>query len=157
MFNKLLLVRYVFSIAVVFLLLSSFVFLIAGAVHSFHGLVEFVGVGFIPNEETRPGLHLLEGLDAFMIALVFFVFGLGIARLFIFSESESKQIPGWLNVHNLKELKVLLWETILVTLVILCVSNLIKFPALAWESLVLPILILILSLALFLMRGKESH
>jgi hypothetical protein len=63
----------------------------------------------------------------------------------------------WLNVHDLKGLKVLLWETILVTLVILCVTNLIKLSSLSWETLIYPILILVLAAALFLMRGKESH
>jgi len=155
MFDKLLRIRYIFSIAVVFLLLSSLVFLIVGATQSLHGIIEFVSAGFVPNEEIRPGLHMLEGLDSFMISLVFFIFGLGIARLFIFDKAESKLIPGWLNIHNLKELKVLLWETILITLVILCLNSLIKSPAASWELLVLPILILILSAALFLMRVKE--
>lgn len=157
MFVKLLRVRYIFSIAVVFLVLSSLVFLITGAALSFHGMLELAKLGFIPSEEKRPGIYLLEGLDYFMISLVFLVFGLGIARLFIFNKTESNLIPSWLNIHSLKELKVLLWESILVTLVVLCVSNLIKFPALSWDSLVLPALILILSLALFLVRGKESH
>jgi uncharacterized membrane protein YqhA len=157
MFSRLLQARYVFLIAVVFLLLNSIIFILAGAVHSFHGIIEFIELGFLPDEESRPGLHLLEGLDMFMVALVFLIFGLGIARLFIFDKIESSQIPSWLNIRDLKGLKILLWETILVTLVILCVTNLVKHPARTWEALIFPIIILILTLALYLMRGKDSH
>ncbi len=157
MFGKLLLVRYFFVIAVAILLLNAFIFLLVGAVHSIHGFIEFINVGFSPNDESRPGISLLEGLDSFMVSLVFLIFGLGIARLFIFDKMESNLIPKWLNFNDLKGLKILLWETILVTLVILCVSNLIKFPTRSWEALIFPIIILILSLALFLMKGKESH
>ncbi len=157
MFEKLLRIRYIFSIAVVFMLLNSIIYLIVGAVQSIHGYIEFFNAGFLPNEETRPGIHLLEGLDFVMISLVFLIFGLGIARLFLFSNAKAEHIPAWLNVRDLKELKILLWETILVTLVILCVSGLVKNPSTSWEVLILPGVILILSLALFLMRGKESH
>lgn len=157
MFTRLLHARYIFVIAVVFLLLNSLIFIVAGAVHSFHGIIEFFELGFMPDGESRPGLHLLEGLDMFMVAMVFLIFGLGVARLFIFDKVESSQVPSWLNIHDLKGLKILLWETILVTLVILCITNLVKHPAKAWEALVFPLVILILALALHLMRGKEGH
>jgi uncharacterized membrane protein YqhA len=157
MFDKLLNLRYVVIIAVFFLLINSLVFIVVGVVHCVQGYIEFLNAGFRATEGSRPGLHLMEGLDAFMLALVFLIFGLGVARLFVFDKHSVERIPAWLNVHDLKGLKVLLWETILVTLVILCVTNLIKLTSLSWETLIYPILILILAAALFLMRGKESH
>lgn len=157
MFDKLMRLRYLVGIAVIFLLINAFVFVVVGAVHCIHGYIEFVKVAFYPIDGARPGLHLVEGLDAFMLSLLFMIFGLGVARLFIFDKYNVEHIPAWLNIHDLKGLKVLLWETILVTLVILCVTNLIKFPGRSWETLIYPVLILILSAALFLMRGKESH
>ena len=157
MFDKLLNLRYVVIIAVFFLLINSLVFIVVGVVHCIHGYIEFVNIGFYSTGESRPGLYLMEGLDAFMLAIVFLIFGLGVARLFVFDKHSVDRIPAWLNIHDLKGLKVLLWETILVTLVILCVTNLIKLSSLSWETLIYPILILILSAALFLMRGKESH
>jgi len=44
--------------------------------------------------------------------------GFGIARLFLFNKAPGEQVPSWLRFHEMKGLKVLLWETILVTLVI---------------------------------------
>lgn len=131
--------------------------MMVGVVHCIHGYNEFVDINFRSSGESRPGLDLMEGLDAFMIALAFLIFGLGITRLFIFDKHHVERVPPWLNIRDLKGLKVLIWETVLVTLVILCVTNLIKFPSRSWDTLTYPILILILTAALFLMRGKESH
>jgi uncharacterized membrane protein YqhA len=156
MFQKILAFRYILIIAVFFLLISSFVFIIVGAVLSIEGIIEFIHFGFIPNEEIRPGIKLLEGLDAFMIALIFMIFGMGIARLFLFDKDKDINVPSWLNIHDLKGLKILLWETILVTLVILSINPLVKGKVVSWEILIYPGFILILSLALFLMRGKEK-
>lgn len=155
MLEKILKTRFLLVIAVFFLLVNTLLFLISGAVQSYHGYMEFISNGFHLGGDTRPGLHILEGLDAFMIALVFMVFGLGIAKLFVFDQEKTKMLPSWLNIHNLKELKVLLWETILVTLVILCITNLIKSPPSGWDALVFPSFILILSLALLLLKAGD--
>jgi uncharacterized membrane protein YqhA len=105
MFKVLLQARYLFIIAVVFLLLNSVIFLIVGAVKTVHGYMEFIEIGFKPTGDVRPGLYILGGFDAFMIAMVCLIFGLGTARIFIYDKLESDRIPGWLNVHNIKETK----------------------------------------------------
>ncbi|HTE29620.1 MAG TPA: YqhA family protein, partial [Chryseolinea sp.] len=110
MFDKLLRFRYMVSIVVLFLLINAFVFLVVGVASCIHGYIDFIKVAFQPTEGARPGLHLLEGLDAFMLSLVFLIFGLGVARLFIFDKQDDARIPPWLNVQDLKGLKVLLWE-----------------------------------------------
>lgn len=156
MFQYLVRSRFVTSVAVIFTLINSIVFTAVGVAHCVHGYVAFINAGFLPTEEVKPGLMLLEGLDSFMIALVFLIFGLGVARLFLFDKVESSTIPGWLDVKSLKELKILLWETILVTLVIVCVSHLVKSAPEGWEALIFPVVILVLAMALFLLRLKEK-
>ncbi|MFN8255909.1 MAG: YqhA family protein [Bacteroidales bacterium] len=153
-FERILNFRYVLAISVIFLLLSSLIFIIVGAVKSFEGIISFFHTGFQTDENIRPGLKLLEGLDAFMFSLIFMIFGLGIARLFLFSKSADINVPAWLQIDDLKGLKVLLWETILVTLVIFSINPIVSGEALSWEILIFPVFILILSIALFLMRGK---
>jgi len=155
MFQKILSFRYILIIAVFFLLFSSFTFIIVGAVHSVEGVIAFIHVGFIPNDTVKPGIMLLEGLDVFMVALIFMIFGLGIARLFLFDKDKDMNVPSWLHIHDLKGLKVLLWESILVTLVIFSINPIIKKEVVSWDILVYPAFILMLSLALFLMKGKE--
>jgi len=157
MIQKLIQIRYLYIIAVVFILLNSIYFLAQGVVKSIHGYALAIEHGVIPSPEIKPGMSLLEGLDAFMVSFVFLIFGLGVARLFIFHESDDKNYPAWLNVHDFKELKILLWETILVALVIYALGNFIDTPPSTWQGLVQPAFILILTIALFFMRkeGKK--
>jgi uncharacterized membrane protein YqhA len=155
MFNTLLKARYLFIIAVFFLLLNSVTFLVVGAVKTVHGYMEFAELGFKSTEDSKPGLYILGGFDSFLISMIFLIVGLAIARIFIFDKIETDQLPDWLNVHTIKDLKVLLWETILVTLVVLCITQVVRHPPDSWNELVYPLFILILSLALYLKKLGE--
>ncbi|HOP45297.1 MAG TPA: hypothetical protein PLA11_17365 [Flavobacteriales bacterium] len=44
----------------------------------------------------------------------------------------------WLQIDNFGQLKLLLWDTFLVTLMVLFVTRLISAHALTWDLLVLP-------------------
>ncbi len=156
MFNKLLKIRNLFIVAVIFILLNSMYFLTQGVLHSIHGYRDAFSHGFTADSTVRPGMSMLEALDSFMVAFVFLIFGLGIAKLFIFNEASDSDLPSWLNIHDFKELKILLWETILVALVIYALGDFVKNPPSSWESLLQPLFILILTIALFFMRDK-SH
>jgi uncharacterized membrane protein YqhA len=155
MFRKLLNVRYIILVAVGILFLNSVFFIVGGTIFSVKGYIEFIKNGFIPNETYSPSLYILKGLDAFMLAIIFIIFGLGIARLFLFNNASEDEIPTWLRFHEMKGLKVLLWETILVTLVIYCLQVLLTNKELSPELLILPGAILLLSVALFFVRWKD--
>ena len=156
MFRRLLSIRYIILVAVGILFINSIFFIIGGTVFSVKGYIEFIKNGFIPSENYNPGLYILKGLDAFMLAIIFIIFGLGIARLFLFNNASEDQIPSWLRFHGMKGLKVLLWETILVTLVIYCLQILLTNKELSLELLILPGAILLLAVALFFVRWKEQ-
>jgi uncharacterized membrane protein YqhA len=156
MFRKLLRIRYIILVAVGILFINSIFFIIGGTVFSVKGYIAFIQNGFIPNETYNPALYILKGLDAFMLAIIFIIFGLGIARLFLFNNASEDQIPSWLRFHEMKGLKVLLWETILVTLVIYCLQILLTHKELSLELLILPGAILLLAVALFFVRWKEQ-
>ena len=157
MMQKLLYFRFVYIAAVVFTLLNALFFILLGIARSIHGYMECMRIGFLTSEETHPGLYLLESLDSFMLSLVFMIFGLGIARIFLFDKSQVEGIPEWLNVHDFQGLKTLMWKTILFTLVVVSVTGLIKNPQYTWETLVFPIVILILSGALFLVNATRHE
>ena len=74
-------------------------------------------------EEHKPGLQILKGLDLFLVSIVFMILGLGILKIFVFSHMPFTDLPDWLNIKNFKELKILLWETILVTLVVFSLTG----------------------------------
>ena len=156
MLRNLLGVRHVYAVAVVFTLINSVVFLLVGARYSIEGYALLYRHVFV-EETANPRMPILESLDWFLVALVFLIFSLGIAKIFIGYDGSPDALPGWLRIHDFKELKILLWETILVTLVvwsIIAVAR--KVDALTWESLVLPVVVLVLAVGLFLMRGKEA-
>ena len=135
--------------------------------------VAFVGVGVVrgwegykliahgpPWEgEHAPGLHLARSIDAFLIAMVFFVFSIGMTILFLVPRDSPalQAVPEWMRVKSLSELKFLIWEAILVTLVVACVESfMVSGRGLDWTALVFPLALLILSLAMFLAR-RAAH
>jgi uncharacterized membrane protein YqhA len=148
--------RYVYMIAVVFTLINSVIFLLAGARQSFEGWISIYRHLIGQEAITIPKLPLLESLDSFLIALVFLIFSLGIMKIFIGYQHSDAGLPSWLRIHDFKELKVLLWETILVTLVVMSMGTVARnFDALTWQVLVSPVIVLVLAVGLFLMRGRE--
>jgi uncharacterized membrane protein YqhA len=151
MFKKLLYVRYLFVIVVIFMMLNSVFFIIGGVIESVEGMRILIRHGL--DEEKKPGLKLLKGLDLFLVSIVFMIFAIGIIRLFGIYNDEKNDLPSWLNINNFKELKVLLWETILVTLVVFTLTSIATDRSgLHWEMLILPGVVLILSLSLYFMR-----
>ena len=62
-----------------------------------------------------------------------------------------------MRIKSLTELKLLLWEAILATLVVAAASGIIAaLPHLEWKHLVLPLAILVLSVSYFLLKRTES-
>jgi len=157
MFKKLLRIRYVVLLAILTMFINSVFFIIGGTILSFKGYIEFIRNGFIPSETYKPGIYIMKGLDGFMLAIIFIIFGLGIARLFLFNSVSDEEIPSWLRFQDMKGLKVLLWETILVTLVIYCLQVLLTYKQISVELLIIPGAILLLAVALFFVRWKEKH
>lgn len=159
--KNLLRIRYIYIIAVIFTLLNSIFFLISGVIESIHGFEIFFRK-LINGEPILIGIYFMESLDRFLIAFVFMIFGLGIWKLFYVKEGQIEDLPAWLKIESFKDLKILLWETIMVTLVVFTISMVVNTTAekgavidsLSWNALVLPAIILILSLSLFLMRKE---
>ncbi|HMF44673.1 MAG TPA: YqhA family protein, partial [Polyangia bacterium] len=99
-----------------------------------------------------------HSLDFLLIALVLLILGLGVAKLFLLPPSAVARriyaLPTWLNMETFSELKVLLWETILVALVVFALPTLSSDLAgrLEWSALILPAAITLMALGLFLMK-----
>jgi uncharacterized membrane protein YqhA len=156
MFEHLIKIRYVVVIVVILAVLHALAFLAMGAQTAVHAYAEVVRTWREPGADARPGVQILHSLDYLFVAVIFIVLALGIAKLFLLKPgaAESMELPTWLRVHSVAELKVLLWETILVTLVITSLSQLTAglFGALPWTALVTPIAILMLSLGLYFLK-----
>jgi uncharacterized membrane protein YqhA len=157
MFKKLLRIRYIVLLAILTMFINSIFLIIGGTIFSVKGYIEFIHNSFIPSENYKPSIYLMKGLDGFMLAIIFIIFGLGIARLFLFNSVPDEEVPSWLRFHDVKGLKVLLWETILITLVIFCLQILLTYNQLSLELLIVPGAILLLAVALFFVRWEGKH
>ena len=75
--------------------------------------------------DRAPGIQLARSVDAFLLAMVFFVFSIGVLALFLSDRRNSglESVPEWMRVRNLSELKFLIWEAILVALVVASVES----------------------------------
>jgi uncharacterized membrane protein YqhA len=139
----------------------------SGIVLAAIGAWDFVKVFFLigSGDQTKlrslMAIGLLHAVDAFLVAIVFFVLALGI--LILFNDPETKlpiKLPQWLHVHNFMELKGILWEAILTTLVVSYLARLaervIDGKDMTVNSLVIPGGIFLIALSLFLLKRAEK-
>ena len=140
-------------IIVSLLLVNSVFFIFIGVYKSIHAYI-LVAQGRI---EEKPGIHIAESLDSFLVAIFFIIFSIGIAKLFlpklnIFSGYELV----WLKIENFSQLKYLMWEVLLTTLFVFFVTGIIIGRShLEWTQLIMPASILMLAVAYKLF--KKEH
>ena len=82
--------------------------------------------------EERPGVHIAESVDALLFSLVLLVLSFGTAGLFLTTTTDTddkRKLPEWMRIKSLTELKLLLWEAILATLVVAAASSIIAAAA----------------------------
>jgi uncharacterized membrane protein YqhA len=119
-------------------------------------LVEAVGI-MIGINEGRAGIYLIEAVDTFLFAVVILILSGGIFKLFVGHENTLKHSTVYANIENFKDLKVLLWETILLTLTVWCSLSFFLNPdKLTYDMLIFPASIVLLALALRLLKGKHN-
>jgi hypothetical protein len=72
--------------------------------------------------------------------------------LLVRNERALESVPAWMRVHDLAELKFLVWEAILAALVVASAGEFGLVGERSWTMLVLPVATLILASGLFLTR-----
>jgi len=156
MFRSLLRIRYLAAVVVVVFAIHGVGFLVLGVLRGYQVYSRLLTGGTL---DEHPGRHIAESVDALLFALVLIVLSLGTASLFLSKpgREETKDLPGWMHIKNLTELKLLLWEAILATLVVTAAAAIIgDLPHLVWGHLVIPISILILSVSYYLLKHSEA-
>lgn len=153
-------IRYLAVFVVAILVLLSIALLTLGGLRAYEAASLFMqGPGGWQGAD-RPGIHIAESVDALLFALVLLVLAIGTTTLFLggTSGSEGAPIPGWMKVKSLTDLKLLLWEGILLTLVVAALTDIVTNIAnLQWMNLVLPSAILTLSVSYYLLKKGAGH
>lgn len=138
----------------------------AGMVLAVLGLIDFIlAFSYIGHTDSHDitgilAVGLLKGVDMFLISIVFFVFSIGVLILFTDPETPLPvRLPVWLRLKNFMQLKVILWEAILTTLVISFVAGLVEQrlsgQTIALVHLVIPGCILLISISLYFLKKGE--
>jgi len=117
------------------------------------------------NEENMGAymaIGLLHAVDLFLVAVVFFVLSLGLNILFLPANDDLPiQLPEWLKIRNFVQLKIILWEAILTTLVVSYLAALVEREINKVEKtiqdLIVPGAILLIALSLYFMKKEEKH
>ena len=107
--------------------------------------------------EGRPGFYMVEAIDAILVSIVIFILAGGVYKLFSGDQNVLKNSSIFSKITNFKELKVMLWEAILLTLTVWCGLGFYFNPEsnINYEKLILPVTILLLALALKLINSKN--
>lgn len=110
------------------------------------------------HTDATPGITLFLALDVFLIAFLFLIFSIGFAQLFIPKPSKildlvSDITPEWLKVENFTQLKLILWDTVLTTLVVIFIGDAFKANGeYDWQLTIIPIAIMLISFSRYLIK-----
>ena len=149
--------RYLSWIAIVSSLLGSFLMFIIGSVKTYNAFSTFFGrldpekANFHLSLGDVATTYLIKSLDAFLIALVLFIFAYGVFSLFIYNSTDEKEykVLKWIKNPSISHLKNILAELIVIVLFVKFLEvAFINLDKLDWDILVLPISILLLSAAI---------
>jgi len=145
-------IRYLALCVSFLLVLSGIAAIVLGATKFVQSVAIITGI----QEGERPGILLLSSVDTLLFALVILVLGGGIFKLFVGDETTFKNNMVFAKLETFKDLKILLWETILLTLTIWCALNFLLVPDnLQYNQLILPVTTVLLALALRLIKKSE--
>lgn len=116
--------------------------------------------------QEAPSLSIAEivgVIDAYLLAIVLFIFALGIYELFISQideiekGGESDDRPSWLAIHDLDDLKEKLAKVIIMILMVTFYEKVVQIEWVTpWEMILLAISILLISLTFYFL-GKSKH
>lgn len=134
------------------LVLDAIVLVIRGGMETF----EAYRTALYHPEVERPLLPALEAIDMFFMAIALFIVAVGLSQLFLGDLPFLKNVSfAWLRIESFGQLKLLLWDTFLVTMLVLFVTRLVSAHTFGWEMLVMPIAIALLTFSSFLLKQKH--
>jgi len=144
-------VKYLALIVSILLMISGVIAIVIGTIKLVESILQIPGI----HKGETPGIALIESLDTLLFSVVILVLAGGIFKLFVGNENTFKKSAIFSRIITFMDLKVLLWETLLLTLTVWCALGFFLNKDLRYEQLILPVSIVLLALALKLMKGKK--
>jgi uncharacterized membrane protein YqhA len=141
-------------------ILCSLLMFIVGFDHLIEATKMFFGPTGGDKLQEQVTVEVLQSIDAFLFALVFIIFAYGITLGFVFRLSQRfmHDLPRWMKIEGIGELKQTLVEVVIVGLIIAFARIAVEQGReLDWDDLILPIAIFMLAAAMKLIRVGEPH
>ena len=143
-------------IAVLGCFAASVTLLIYGALETITTIGQALSTGTVSSENSKQLiLSFIEVVDLFLLATVFYITALGLYELFI---DERINVPHWLEIHSIDDLKTKLASVIVVVLSVLYLSQVVKWNG---DPNILPfgvsISLVIAALTYFLSSQIKKH
>jgi uncharacterized membrane protein YqhA len=158
MFQKILKsTRFVIIIAVLGSFLASVTSLAYGGFKSVVVVMDIIQSGSTEKSAKAVGVSFIEVIDLFLIGTVFYIIALGLYELFI---SERLDLPNWMVIKNLDDLKGILINGIVVIMTVYFLGALVEGgnqADLLNLSLSISLIIAALTVFLFLRSKKSDH
>lgn len=149
--KKILLLSKVTSLAAIVIFLNAVGLFLIGLVKSLKGLTQ-VFSSITGPEWQMPGMMLAESTDSTLLGLVLFILSLSIVKIFSLPGVLEENLPGWLKATDLKELKIMVWEALMLTMTMIFATEMFSYihrlEEMNWQLLILPVSILVLALGL---------
>ncbi|TAE11900.1 MAG: YqhA family protein [Oscillatoriales cyanobacterium] len=99
--------------------------LVYGALETVATIGHILTTGAVSSENSKQLiLSLIEVVDLFLLATVFYITALGLYELFI---DERIKVPHWLEIHSIEDLKTKLTSVIVVVLSVLFLAEVVRW------------------------------
>lgn len=113
------------------------------------------------HTELRPGLMLVEALDMFMVAFMFYIASIGFGKLLLPAPVASRILhgltPAWFEAASLTDLKILIWEVLLTAVLIVFIGDVYRAEGnYSWNMLLVPAAILLISCSILFLKRAEA-
>jgi uncharacterized membrane protein YqhA len=146
--------RYIIIIAVIAMLIASLAALILGGVELVDSLLHALGGGQPISKISKDLIvSLIQTADILLLGTVFYIIAMGFYELFI---DDSLNLPAWLVIHNLDDLKAKLIGVVIVVLGVAFLAEVISWKG-DVSLLVLGAAVAAVILALTLFVNMNRH
>jgi uncharacterized membrane protein YqhA len=143
--------QYISIIAVVSAVFSSLLMFVIGAFKTYNAYVLFFSHGNTGPAGKQAIAYSIQGIDTFLIALVFLIFARGVYNIFIRGDRDDAQADSsGHGVDSIAHLKRIIAELIIIILIVNFMEDVLgsDINTYEWEILVIPISIVLLALGL---------
>ena len=155
MLTVLLSLRYIMALASVGVVAAAFLMFWEGLARIWQA---FIYVRTHPDQVIITAV--LQGVDKLLFGIVLVIFGCAITVGFVIDRSSSlrKELPSWMMIEGVAELKNLFFQMIILYLVVHFVTLVAETTELPdWNALVLPIAIVLLAAAMKIIATAGPH